>query len=168
MSWVRDAMRQTIRTSPADAPITDSVEMPEADRRAAGAGPGHCPRRRGRGYGPAFLVVGGVLLIVGLGLWIAQLLPGRGHLHEPLVEPCARPSPVQPAPGTVEQIAAGHARLSLRLPEEVHPISAGVKGGIVGGLVMPLPALAYGVLSGHGIWYPVNLLAGMVLPGMGA
>jgi hypothetical protein len=41
-----------------------------------------------------------------------------------------------------------------------------VKGGIVGGLVMPLPALAYGALSGHGIWYPVNLLAGMVLPGM--
>ena len=54
----------------------------------------------------------------------------------------------------------------LRLPMEVHPISAGVWGGIVGGLVMPVPALAYGLLSGHGIWYPVNLLAGMVLPGV--
>ena len=29
----------------------------------------------------------------------------------------------------------------LRMPEEVHPISAGIKGGIVGGLVMPMPAL---------------------------
>ena len=55
----------------------------------------------------------------------------------------------------------------LRLPQEVHPISAGVKGGIVGGLVMPMPALLWGLLSGHGIWYPVNLLAGMVLPGVG-
>ena len=52
------------------------------------------------------------------------------------------------------------------MPEKVHPISAGIKGGILGGLVMPIPALAYGVLSGHGIWYPVNLLAGMVVPGM--
>ena len=32
---------------------------------------------------------------------------------------------------------------------------------------MPLPALwRMAALSGHGIWYPVNLLAGMVLPGM--
>ena len=54
----------------------------------------------------------------------------------------------------------------LRLPEEVHPISAGIKGGIVGGLVMPVPALLYGYFSGHGIWYPVNLLAGMVVPGI--
>ena len=55
----------------------------------------------------------------------------------------------------------------LRLPMEVHPISAGVRGGLIGGMVMPIPALAYGVLSGHGIWYPVNLLAGMVVPGIG-
>ena len=55
----------------------------------------------------------------------------------------------------------------LRMPAEVHPISAGIKGGIIGGLVMPLPALTYGLLSGHGLWYPVNLLAGMVLPGVG-
>jgi hypothetical protein len=55
----------------------------------------------------------------------------------------------------------------VRLPESVHPISAGIKGGILGGLVMPLPAFLYGLTSGHGIWYPVNLLAGMVLPGIG-
>src|SRR5205085_8582667 len=55
----------------------------------------------------------------------------------------------------------------LRLPEQVHPISAGLKGGLVGGLVMPLPALLWGLLSGHGPWYPVNLLAGMALPGVG-
>ena len=36
----------------------------------------------------------------------------------------------------------------------------------MGGLVMPIPALAYGVLSGHGIWFPINLLAGIVVPGI--
>jgi uncharacterized membrane protein YagU involved in acid resistance len=31
---------------------------------------------------------------------------------------------------------------------------------------MPIPALAYGFFSGHGIWFPGNLLAGMVVPGI--
>ena len=52
------------------------------------------------------------------------------------------------------------------MPEKVHPVSAGIKGGIVGGLLMPIPALAWGIWSGHGIWFPVNLLAGMVIPGL--
>jgi hypothetical protein len=61
----------------------------------------------------------------------------------------------------------GRPGYRFQLPEKVHPISAGVKGGLLGGLVMPLPALAYGLLSEHhSIWYPVNLLAGMVLPGV--
>src|SRR5262249_30283668 len=42
----------------------------------------------------------------------------------------------------------------------------GIKGGIVGGLVMPVPAMIYGLVGGHGIWLPINLLAGMVLPGI--
>ncbi len=38
-----------------------------------------------------------------------------------------------------------------------------------GGLLMPIPAAALGpARAGTGIWYPVNLLAAMVLPGMGA
>ena len=114
----------------------------------------------------AFMLVGCGLCLVGLGLWIQNLLPGRGHIHEPLIAHALRPaqSPVRQEPwNTFESGAPGYR---MRLPEQVHPISAGVKGGIVGGFVMPLPALAYGALSGHGIWYPVNLLVGMVLPGM--
>jgi hypothetical protein len=99
-----------------------------------------------------------------LGGWIVQLLPGRGHRHEPLVEPVLRYRPVAEKPGTVDQLRPGVVGYRFRLPEKVHPISAGVKGGIVGGLVMPIPALAYGVFSGHGIWFPINLLAGMVVP----
>jgi hypothetical protein len=115
----------------------------------------------------AFLVVGAVVLASGLGIWVMELLPGRGHEREPLVEPAVRPAPVQAAPGTVEQLQPGLPGYRLRLPTAIHPTSAGIKGGLVGGLVMPVPALLWGLLSGHGIWYPVNLLTGMVLPGVG-
>jgi hypothetical protein len=49
---------------------------------------------------------------------------------------------------------------------EVHPTSAGVWGGLAGGLLMPIPASIWGLVSEHGPWYPVNLLVGMVLPGL--
>jgi hypothetical protein len=116
---------------------------------------------------PAFIVVGAVVLIVGLGLWISQLLPGRGHVHESLVEPSRRPSPVMARVGGVGRMREGMPGSRLRLPTEVHPISAGIKGGILGGALMPIPALLWGYWSGHGIWYPVNLLAGFVLPSVG-
>lgn len=115
---------------------------------------------------PALSIVGAALFLFGLGGWIHQLLPGRGHIHEPLVEPARRPQQVTERPGTVGQLRPGMAGYRFRLPLHVHPISAGIKGGIVGGLVMPIPALAYGIQSGHGIWFPINLLAGMLLPGV--
>jgi hypothetical protein len=113
-----------------------------------------------------FLATGGVLFVAGLAGWIGQLLPGRGHQHEELVEAAQRPNPIVATLGRVEQLHPGRAGYRFQLPEKIHPISAGVKGGLLGGLVMPLPALAYGILFKNSIWYPVNLLAGMVLPGV--
>ncbi len=118
----------------------------------------------GVALGLGFVAVGGVVFVVGLAGWVAQLLPGAGHVHEELTGP--RPAPVEVRPGTVEHLQAGRPGHRLQLPEKVHPISAGVRGGVLGGLVMPLPALAWGLFSGHGIWYPVNLLAGMAVPGI--
>lgn len=114
----------------------------------------------------AFMVVGAVVLIFGLGLWIAQLVPGRGQHREPMVEPTHRPRPVTVKVGGVGRMREGEPGFRFRLPIEVHPISAGVKGGILGGALMPIPALIWGISSGHGIWYPVNLLAGLVMPGV--
>ncbi|MFI5454768.1 MAG: hypothetical protein ACHRXM_04895 [Isosphaerales bacterium] len=116
---------------------------------------------------PAFMVVGAGILIAGLGLWISQLLPGRGHIREPLTAPARRPGLVAGRPSSVEHLHSGMPGYRLRLPAEVHSISAGVWGGVVGGLVMPIPAMVHGLVSGHGIWFPVNLLAGMVLPAIG-
>jgi hypothetical protein len=109
----------------------------------------------------AFVVVGAALLIFGLGLWVSQLVPGRGEVHEPRVDLLRRPSPVTVKVGGVGHMREGMPGSRLRLPTEVHPISAGIKGGLLGGVLMPLPALVWGLWSGH-----VNLLAGFVLPGV--
>jgi len=118
----------------------------------------------GLALGTALSVVGALILIFGIGGWVASLLPGQGHLHEPVAEDLL---PVAARLGTVERLEAGMPGYRMRLPEKVHPISAGVEGGLLGGLVMPVPALGYALLSGHGIWYPLNLLAGTALPGVG-
>ena len=60
----------------------------------------------------------------------------------------------------------GEAGHRVRLPVEVQPISAGVEGGLVGGVAMAVVALAYGLLVQGSLWYPINLLAAVAMPGM--
>ncbi len=154
------------QSSPPHSPH-EGVEMPRRTAAPIILAAGIALLAVGWATNVTFLVVGAVIFVAGLAGWIAHLLPGRGHALEPLAEPARRARPVAPAVGTVDSLRRGMPGYRFRLPEKVHPISAGIKGGIVGGLVMPLPALAYGLLSGHGIWLPINLLAGMVLPGVG-
>jgi hypothetical protein len=45
------------------------------------------------------------------------------------------------------------------LPVHTYPVSAGMKGGLAGGVAMAVLACAYGVLKAGSIWYPINLLA---------
>jgi hypothetical protein len=46
------------------------------------------------------------------------------------------------------------------LPVETYPLVSGIKGGIAGGIAMIVPALLYGWIAQHSIWYPINLLGG--------
>ena len=146
----------------------NSVEMPRPTAAPLVLSLGMVLLAAGAALGPSFIVVGALITAAGLGIWVTALLPGRGHFYERQLEPARRPRPVTTEWEKVEQLRPGMPGYRVRLPEAVHPISAGIKGGIIGGLVMPLPAFLYGLLSGHGIWYPVNLLAGMVLPGIGS
>ncbi len=145
----------------------ESVEMPRPTVAPLMLALGLVLLAAGVPFGLGFLIVGALAIVAGVSLWIGQLLPGRGHVHEPLAEPAHRPRPVTAAPGGVERLREGLPGYRLRLPQDVHPISAGLKGGLVGGAIMPIPALLWGLLSGYGLWYPINLLAGMVLPGVG-
>src|SRR5207249_950108 len=123
-----------VRTPPGELP---SVQMPRPTIAPMALSLGLLLLAAGVAMGLAFLLVGAVVVAVGLGLWIKDLLPGRGHVHEHLVAEPQRAGPVQAAPGTVEVLRPGLPGYRLRLPEQVHPISAGIKGGLVGGLVMP-------------------------------
>jgi hypothetical protein len=144
----------------------DAVEMPRPTAAPLVLALGLTLLAAGVALGVGFFVVGALVVVAALCTWIAQLLPGRGHVHEPLASR-ARPRPVTVAPGGVERLRPGMPGYRLRLPQDVHPVSAGLWGGLAGGAVMPVPALLWGLFSGHGLLYPINLLAGMVLPGVG-
>ncbi len=158
-----DAQRSPQPEAPA-AP--DSLEVPRPTAAPLVVALGLAALAAGVALGIGFIAVGAAVVVAGLCIWIVQLLPGRGHVHEFLTE-AAGPQPVQARPGGVEHLRPGMPGYRLRLPQDVHPVSAGLNGGLVGGAVMPVPALLWGLLSGHGPWYPINLLAGMVLPGVG-
>jgi hypothetical protein len=154
-----------MNSEPHKTPSQDSVEMPEPTVWPMVLATGIALMAMGVATNLTLTAVGLVVFVFGLGGWIANALPGRGHTHESLVEPAQRAQPVQQAaPGTVEQLQPGKVGYRFQLPLQMHPISAGIRGGIAGGFVMMAPALLYGVLSGHGIWFPVNLLVGMVFP----
>ncbi len=111
-----------------------------------------------------FSAVGAVLLLLGVVNWAADLLPGAGHVPEELA--AERPRPITGVPGRVAELRPGMPGHRLRLPEKIHPYSAGVRGGLVGAVLMGIPALLYGFFYQGSIWYPANLLAGMVIPGL--
>jgi hypothetical protein len=148
-------------------PRPAAVTMPRATAAPVVLSLGLVFLAAGVALGLTFLLAGALVFLAGLGMWIGELLPGRGHVRE-AIEPAEISRPVPARLEQVEQMRPGMPGYRVQLPEEVHPIGAGIKGGLCGGLAMPLPALLYALLNGHGIWYPVNLLAGMVLPGVGS
>jgi hypothetical protein len=146
--------------------VPDSLEMPRPTAAPLVLALGLTLLAAGVALGVGFAVVGAVVVATGLTTWILQLLPGRGHIRERLSEPVRPPGGMVGVPGGVERMRPGMPGYRLRLPQDVHPISAGLKGGIAGGVLMLVPALVWGLVSGHGLWYPINLLAGIVLPGV--
>lgn len=133
---------------------------------------------------PMVLAFGVVLLAAGLvthwliaGLGLACVLAGavgwgrvaqaaEGTVWTPWVPAEERPAPVAVASSTVDSVGPRSVGHRMLLPATVHPYSSGARGGIAGGGLMALVAAGYGILSGHGLWYPVNLLAGVVVPGL--
>jgi hypothetical protein len=106
--------------------------------------------------------LGVVLAIAGAVGWFREVLPVESHEWVPVA---GEKLVIQTERETVERIAVSVPRAWL--PVEVYPISAGVKGGLAGGVVMACLAAGYGILSGNGIWYPMNLLVAGLFPGMG-
>lgn len=100
-------------------------------------------------------VLGAVLAVAGSVGWFREVLPHEHEVAVPVVPDVFRASTerrvVDRIPVT-EQVRAW-------LPVHTYPISAGLKGGLAGGVAMAVLACAYGVLKAGSIWYPINLLA---------
>jgi len=113
----------------------------------------------------AVTVVGvGLALVGGVGWWRC-VLPEELEEHVPVpAMPIVAPARVTVR--SVERFALGEDRHRLRVPVEVQPLSAGLKGGLVGGCAMALCAAIYGLVVQHSVWYPLNLLAAIAMPRM--
>ena len=110
--------------------------------------------------------VGFVLTLRSAIAWWHNVIPAEEHEEVP-VDPAHRPAPIMVEVRTVVRLKAGEAHHRVRIPEVVHPYKAGMVGGLAGGVAMAILACLYGLVAQHSIWYPINLLAGVVIPGMG-
>src|SRR6266850_1011879 len=121
----------------------------------------------------AGLVTQAVISLVGLLLavrgavgWFRDVLPVEQH-ETVRVRPLERRArAIVPTPRAVAQLTPGVAGHRVRIPEEIHPYSSGIKGGLFGAIAMALVACVYGVIAYRSIWYPINLLAAAAVPSL--
>jgi hypothetical protein len=101
-------------------------------------------------------VFGIVLTLAGAIGWFRQVLPHEAHEDVPVVVEEIVISTTRPE---VERLVIPEDNRA-HLPLETYPIISGIKGGLAGAVAMVPPALLYGLIAEHSIWYPINLLGG--------
>jgi uncharacterized membrane protein YagU involved in acid resistance len=111
-------------------------------------------------------IVGFVIAVrAGRGWW-HDVIPHEQHESVP-IDLALRPAPILVETRSVVRLRLGEAGHRVRIPERIHPYSAGFWGGLAGGAAMAGLACLYGLIAQHSIWYPINLLAAVVLPRLG-
>jgi hypothetical protein len=102
-------------------------------------------------------ILGAVLYLFGAVGWFRQVLPHEHHVEVPIIPEAG----VLVVPAVeVQRLPSALQVQRAWLPLKIYPISAGVKGGLAGGVAMALLAMLYGLIFYRSIWYPINLLAG--------
>jgi hypothetical protein len=106
-------------------------------------------------------VLGAILVFAGAIGWFRNVLPHEAHESIPVL-------PEQPVIATtrreVAHLGLAHEPKRAWLPLETYPVSAGVRGGLAGSVVMAGLAMLYGLISQNGVWYPINLLVAGFFP----
>jgi hypothetical protein len=105
----------------------------------------------------AVSIVGFVLTIAGAVGWFREVLPVE-HRETVNIEPVAA-QPIVPAKISVDYLQVGELGNRAVLPLEIYPYSAGIKGGIAGGVAMAVLAALQGIALHGSPWYTVNILA---------
>lgn len=106
--------------------------------------------------------LGAILAVSGCVGWFRDVLPHEKHETVFISEEVVPVATSRPQVARVEWKTEDLHR--ARLPLEIYPISAGVKGGLAGSVAMAFFAVLYGVVSGKGVWYPINLLSAGFFP----
>ena len=101
-------------------------------------------------------VLGAILSISGAIGWFRQVLPHEKHEAIAVEEMAAPAYPKRQVMG----LPAAKEVQRAWLPLKVYPVTAGVKGGLAGGVAMAIFAVIYGLVAQGSVWYPINLLAG--------
>ena len=104
-------------------------------------------------------VLGVVLAAAGCVGWFREVFP---HEHEQTVPVVFDESRVATKRRIVERVQVAPDLVRAWLPLKTYPISAGIKGGLAGGVAMAVLACLYGLVKTGSIWYPINLLAATV------
>jgi hypothetical protein len=104
-------------------------------------------------------VLGVALAVAGCVGWFREVLP---HEHEETVRVVFEEHRISTERRVVERVPVAPELVRAWLPLETYPVSAGIKGGLAGGVAMAVLACAYGLLKAGSIWYPINLLAATV------
>jgi hypothetical protein len=113
----------------------------------------------------AVSVVGAVVLLWGAVGWFRVVMPVQQEESVKVVRTLSV-ARVTSSTRKVDHLRPGAGGHRIRIPAEVHPYSAGLIGGAVGGVGMAIIACLYGLLAHGSIWYPVNLLAAAALPSL--
>jgi hypothetical protein len=158
-------MEPVERTSSAEGAQAVVIELPESTAAPLTLAFGVALIAAGLVTHVLVAAFGGALALAGGVGWLRDVLPQPKH-ERVVIEPELWRIRTERREVEHVHVAAGLVRASL--PLELYPISAGVRGGLAGGVAMALLAVLYGVLSGHGVWYPVNLLAAGFFPGASA
>ncbi len=103
--------------------------------------------------------LGVVLAVAGCIGWFREVFP---HEHEETVPVVFEEHRITTERRVVERVPVAPDLVRAWLPLETYPVSAGIKGGLAGGVAMAVLACAYGLLKAGSIWYPINLLAATV------
>jgi len=141
---------------------TDTVELPAPTAWPIVLAFGVMLVAAGMVTNAAVSVLGAILAVCGYIGWFRDVLPHEKMESVPVANIPQRVSTSRPH---VESVEFMHRDLHrARLPLEIYPVSAGVKGGLAGGVAMAVLAMLYGIVSGHGIWYPINLLSAGFFP----
>jgi hypothetical protein len=107
-------------------------------------------------------ILGAIFTVAGCVGWFRDVLPHEKHESVPIEGKAPAVATSRPQVARVEWMTEELHR--ARLPLEIFPISAGVKGGLAGSIAMAVLAVLYGIISGHGMWYPINLLSAGFFP----